>query len=47
LLVCYRDNPQGLRAHLADKMLLAISDQPRIDRLALVTRFLGWVPPDP
>lgn len=47
LLVRYRGDPQGLRDCLSGRLMIAIADQPRIDTVALTTRFLGWIPPDP
>jgi hypothetical protein len=47
LLVCYRDNPQGLRNFLSSRLLLARADQPRTDPAELTSRFLDWLPPEP
>ncbi|MFC6022488.1 hypothetical protein ACFP2T_40830 [Plantactinospora solaniradicis] len=46
LLVIYRDNLAGLRKCLTGRLMIAISDQPRVDPVVLATRFLGWIPPD-
>jgi hypothetical protein len=46
LLAIYRDNRKGLRDLMSGRLLIAIDDQPRIDPVALTTRFLGWLPPD-
>jgi len=45
LLFLYRGDPQGLRMHLAHKLLAALADQPQMDALTLATRFLGWLSP--
>jgi hypothetical protein len=46
LLAIYRDDLAGLRGCLTGRLMIAISDQPRMDPVALTTRFLGWIPPD-
>ena len=46
LLALYRDNREGLRNLLSGRLMIAMADQPRIDPVALATRFLGWIPPD-
>lgn len=45
LLFLYRGDRQGLRVHLAHKMLAALSDQPQQDALTLAARLFGWLPP--
>ncbi|WP_422769741.1 3CxxC-type zinc finger protein [Plantactinospora sp. WMMC1484] len=44
LLFRYRDDPEGLRRYLGEKLLSALTDQPDVAPLALATRFLGWLP---
>jgi len=45
LLAMFRDDRQGLRLHLARKLLAALADQPQSDAVTLAVRFLGWLPP--
>ncbi|GAA3740880.1 hypothetical protein GCM10022225_25270 [Plantactinospora mayteni] len=45
LLSMYQGDHQGLRLHLARKLLTALADQPRTDALTLAAHFLGWLPP--
>ncbi|MFD0967146.1 flavin reductase [Plantactinospora endophytica] len=47
LLLIYRGDRQGLRLHLAGKLLNALADQPRTDAVTLAVRFLGWLPGSP
>ncbi|AVT35454.1 flavin reductase [Plantactinospora sp. BB1] len=44
LLAMYQDDRQGLRMHLARKLLTALADQPRGDAVTLAVHFLGWLP---
>ncbi|MDW5325146.1 hypothetical protein [Plantactinospora sp. KLBMP9567] len=44
LLFRYRADPAGLRRHLGEKLVTALTDQPKAAPLALATRFLGWLP---
>ncbi|MFY1673815.1 flavin reductase [Plantactinospora sp. WMMB334] len=47
LLAMFQDDRQGLRLHLARKLLTALADQPCTDTATLTTRFLAWLPPPP
>jgi hypothetical protein len=44
LLFLYRGDRQGLRTHLAHKMLAALADQPQLDALTLATPRFGRLP---